>query len=79
MIVRIAATPEFETDGPKLADEILEAIGGVTRDLDDGTGEWRTVPRAKAEREQRKDEQLQAAGDRVGRFGDGDGTSGDAL
>jgi small-conductance mechanosensitive channel len=73
VIVRIAATPEFETDGPKLADEILEAIAGVTRDLDDGTGEWRTVPRSRAERDRRKDEELQAAGDRAGRFGDGDG------
>lgn len=32
VIVRIAATPESETDGPCLADEILAAISSVTRD-----------------------------------------------
>jgi small conductance mechanosensitive channel len=37
VIVRIAATPVKETDGPQLADEVLAAIGAVTRpDEDDG-------------------------------------------
>jgi small conductance mechanosensitive channel len=33
VIVRIAATPESEADGPRLADEILAAISSVTRDV----------------------------------------------
>jgi small conductance mechanosensitive channel len=32
VIVRIAATPLAESDGPRLADEVLAAIGAVTRD-----------------------------------------------
>ena len=32
VIVRIAATPEAESDGPRLADEILAAIAPVTRE-----------------------------------------------
>ena len=32
VIVRIAATPVSESDGPKLADEVLAAIGAVTRE-----------------------------------------------
>jgi hypothetical protein len=35
VIVRIAATPLAESDGPRLADEVLAAIGAVTRDGDD--------------------------------------------
>jgi small conductance mechanosensitive channel len=31
VIVRIAATPLQESDGPQLADEVLAAIGAVTR------------------------------------------------
>ncbi len=33
VIVRIAATPLAEADGPRLADEVLAAIGAVTRDV----------------------------------------------
>jgi small conductance mechanosensitive channel len=33
VIVRIAATPESEADGPRLADEILAAIASVTREV----------------------------------------------
>ena len=33
VIVRIAATPESDADGPRLADEILAAISSVTRDV----------------------------------------------
>jgi small-conductance mechanosensitive channel len=33
VIVRIAATPVSESDGPRLADEVLAAIGAVTRDV----------------------------------------------
>ena len=32
VVVRIAATPEFDHDGPRLADEILLAVATVTRD-----------------------------------------------
>ena len=32
VVVRIAATPETGSDGPRLADEILAAVGAVTRD-----------------------------------------------
>src|SRR5215207_4268521 len=35
VIVRIAATPVSESDGPRLADEVLAAIGAVTRDGED--------------------------------------------
>src|SRR4051795_8209190 len=34
VVVRIAATPEADTDGPRLADEILAAIAPVTREGD---------------------------------------------
>jgi small-conductance mechanosensitive channel len=34
VVVRIAATPEADSDGPRLADEILMAIGPVTREGD---------------------------------------------
>lgn len=37
VVVRIAATPQYESDGPRLADEILAAIEPVTRE--GGTGE----------------------------------------
>jgi small conductance mechanosensitive channel len=36
VIVRIAATPVKESDGPQLADEVLAAIGAVTRLDEDG-------------------------------------------
>ena len=36
VIVRIAATPITESDGPQLADEVLAAIGAVTRPVEDG-------------------------------------------
>jgi small conductance mechanosensitive channel len=34
VIVRIAATPLAEEDGPRLADEVLAAIGAITRDVE---------------------------------------------
>jgi small conductance mechanosensitive channel len=34
VVVRIAATPESEADGPRLADEVLSAIESVTREGD---------------------------------------------
>ena len=37
VIVRIAATPLQESDGPQLADEVLAAIGAVTRPDEDGS------------------------------------------
>jgi len=42
VVVRIAATPLRETDGPRLADEVLAAIAAVTRDgeeVDDDTAD----------------------------------------
>jgi small-conductance mechanosensitive channel len=39
VIVRIAATPLAESDGPRLADEVLAAIGAVTRDGERVDGE----------------------------------------
>ena len=39
VIVRIAATPVLESDGPQLADEVLAAIGAVTRPDEDDTDE----------------------------------------
>ena len=39
VVVRIAATPVDESDGPELADEILAAIGAVTREDDSGPGD----------------------------------------
>ena len=35
VVVRIAATPVSDADGPRLADEVLAAIGAVTRDGSD--------------------------------------------
>ena len=35
VVMRIAATPASEADGPRLADEILAAIAPVTRDVED--------------------------------------------
>jgi small-conductance mechanosensitive channel len=37
LVVRIAATPAAESDGPRLADEILAAIAPITRDAAEGT------------------------------------------
>jgi hypothetical protein len=34
VIVRVTATPLAESDGPRLADEVLSAIAVVTRDGD---------------------------------------------
>ena len=34
VVVRIAATPESEEDGPRLADEVLSAIASITREGD---------------------------------------------
>jgi small conductance mechanosensitive channel len=41
VVMRIAATPAAESDGPRLADEILAAIAPVTRD---GSGEPQPAP-----------------------------------
>ena len=43
VIVRIAATPMSESDGPRLADEVLAAIGAVTREGDEDAdrARWR--------------------------------------
>jgi hypothetical protein len=34
VVVRIAATPARADEGPQLADQILAAVGEVTRDVD---------------------------------------------
>ena len=39
VIVRIAATPMSDSDGPRLADEVLAAIGAVTREGDEEADE----------------------------------------
>src|SRR3954466_9579355 len=56
VVVRIAATPESEEDGPRLADEVLSAIASVTREGD--TAERMAARRedAPARMEDRKDE-----------------------
>jgi small conductance mechanosensitive channel len=56
VVVRIAATPESEEDGPRLADEVLSAIASVTREGD--TDERMAARRedAPARMEDRKDE-----------------------
>jgi small conductance mechanosensitive channel len=53
VVVRIAATPAAESDGPRLADEILAAIAPITRDVEDdrapappGENSWGPRPRA---------------------------------
>src|SRR5215203_5119819 len=38
VVMRIAATPASESDGPRLADEILTAIAPVTRDIEHADG-----------------------------------------
>ncbi len=48
VIVRIAATPEFEADGPRLADEILSAIEAITREVDTAEHAIRRVAREQA-------------------------------
>jgi len=40
VIMRIAATPESGSDGPKLADEILAAVGRITYGDANGNGRW---------------------------------------
>ncbi len=40
VVLRITATPEYEADGPKLADEILAAIMTVAGEVDGGDGSW---------------------------------------
>jgi small conductance mechanosensitive channel len=50
VIVRIAATPLSESDGPQLADEVLAAIGAVTRPDEDDEDE----PRSDADERRRR-------------------------
>jgi small conductance mechanosensitive channel len=58
VVVRIAATPESEEDGPRLADEVLSAIASVTRegDTDERMAARRTADEAPARMEDRQDE-----------------------
>jgi small conductance mechanosensitive channel len=53
VIVRIAAMPVRESDGPKLADEVLAAIGAVTRPVEDD-GDEPAVDRAPDEPRQQR-------------------------
>ena len=52
IVIRIAATPAAESDGQRLADEILEAIAPITRE---GLTEERAAARARGE-DGRRDE-----------------------
>jgi small-conductance mechanosensitive channel len=45
VIVRIAATPVEDADGPQLADEVLAAIGAVTRPDEDEDGDEPAIDR----------------------------------
>ena len=47
VIVRIAATPESDADGPRLADEVLSAIASVTREGD--TAERLAAPQRRSD------------------------------
>src|SRR5215216_2569862 len=57
VVVRIAATPESDADGPRLADEVLSAIAPVTRegDTDERMAARRASDDAPARMEDRKD------------------------
>jgi small-conductance mechanosensitive channel len=67
VVLRIGATPEHESDGPRLADQILSAIAPVTRE---GSTEERLIARDDEPEPGREAERLAArAGE--GRFGDG--------
>jgi len=57
VVVRIAATPESEADGPRLADEVLAAIASVTRegDTDERMAARRGDDEPPARMEDRKD------------------------
>jgi uncharacterized protein (UPF0548 family) len=47
VVFRIEATPEQATEGPKLANEILRAVGGIGRDgAHDGVAASTDVPTA---------------------------------
>jgi hypothetical protein len=63
VIVRIAATPASDADGPRLADEVLSAIASVTREGD-------TAERLAARR--KRDDDGSAEADAARRSGDGD-------
>jgi len=58
VVVRIAATPESDADGPRLADEVLSAIAPVTRegDTDERMAARRASDDAPARMEDRKDD-----------------------
>jgi small conductance mechanosensitive channel len=53
VIMRIAATPESGSDGPKLADEILAAVGRITDGETNGNGRW--APAGQPEHEDKED------------------------
>jgi small-conductance mechanosensitive channel len=68
VVVRIAATPSADSDGPRLADEILAAIAPVTRE---GDTQERLIRRA-------ADTEAEGSGDRVGDLADrGGGLAGE--
>jgi hypothetical protein len=64
VVVRVAATPVVESDGPRLADEVLSAIASVTREVpamngvepaDDLDGSGRDPQQVTAERDGRRE------------------------
>jgi small-conductance mechanosensitive channel len=68
VVLRIGATPEHESDGPRLADQILSAIAPVTRE---GATEERLLARDEDEPEPGREAERLAARAGEGRFGDG--------
>jgi small-conductance mechanosensitive channel len=69
VVVRVAATPESEADGQRLADEILAALAPVTRE---GDTEERTLRRERSEPDDDRPPRTDTAGFRiVGGAGDG--------
>src|SRR4051812_49865611 len=66
VVVRVAATPVTDADGPRLADEVLRALSSVTRDIerisgpdpDPAAGSGRDERRLDAERDGRQHESV---------------------
>ena len=77
VIVRIAATPESDADGPRLADEVLSAIASVTRegDTDERMAARRDRGDADADRDRSRADRDDNRADRDGTRTDGAGTS----
>src|SRR5689334_8685163 len=55
VVVRVAATPSFDVDGPRLADEVLAALDPVTRNGASANGHGSTATDREADRDDRGD------------------------